>query len=380
MCNDNIESNLGSNCPSNLEPLYLYILSLLPVRQLEVFEKWLTRAGSFEKIYYSSEQQLKEYGLGLELIIKLREIKKENSIEKLANLVEHTGVHTLPYWHAQYPKLLKEIYDAPPVLFYRGKLGVSNEACVAIVGSRQMSGYGLAVMPRIAGPLIEAGLTIVSGMAYGIDSAAHAESLKHHARTIAVLGSGVDAGTVYPRGHYRLAEQILDYNGLIISEQPPGMPGLKQNFIARNRIIAGLSLGTVIIEAKKKSGALLTADYAMDFNRALYAVPGPIYSSLSDGPHSLIKTGAGLVTSGEEILEDLEVALPVLVKDALNKQKTSFTETEHLVLKCMHSKPIDVAGLAQTTKLDANIIMQTLTILELRGVIKNLGLDGFAKV
>jgi DNA processing protein len=370
---------MNSEFKINLEPLYLYILSLLPVKRLDEYDRWLARAGSFEKIYYANEKTLAEFGLGLELIIKLRKIKAEQSIEKLVKSIEQTGVNVLPYYDERYPTMLKEIHDPPPVLFYRGKLGVTNEACVAIVGSRKMSSYGLAVVPQITEPLINTGITIVSGLAYGIDSAAHAQSIKHKARTIAVLGTGVDPASIYPRGHFRLSEQILEFGGLLLSEQSPGTPGFRQNFIARNRIIAGLSLGAVIVEAKKKSGALITADYAMEFNRAVYAVPGPAYSSLSDGPHALIKSGAALVTNGEEILEDLEISLPVLTETLRKTKQSSFSETEQLVLKCMHGQALSVTQLALITKLDANIILQTLTMLELRGVIKNVG-EGFIKI
>lgn len=361
----------------DLEPLYLYILSLLPVRRLEVFEKWRANAGSFETICLATEKELTGFGLGLELIIKLRQIKLEHSVENIAKDIEKTGVNTLTYYDEGYPKILKEIYDAPPVLFYRGKLSEPDEACVAIVGSRSMTSYGALVMPRITTPLINSGVTIVSGMALGIDGAAHSESIKSNARTIAVLGSGVDEASIYPRGHYRLSEQILENNGLIISEQPPGTPGYKQNFIARNRIIAGLSLGVVIVECKLKSGALLTADYAVDFNRALYAVPGPAYSSLSEGPHMLIRNGACLITHGDEILQDLEVSVPDIPKKLEEFRHAEFTETEKLMLKFMHNNPITADSLALLTKLSVEVVMQTLTMMELRGVIKNIGSRGF---
>ncbi|HEX3099615.1 MAG TPA: DNA-processing protein DprA [Patescibacteria group bacterium] len=363
----------------DLEPLYLYILSLLPVRQLKIFERWREAAGSFEAIYLASEKQLAEFGLGLELIIKLRQIKTEHSIEKLALSLQSTAVNTVMYDDPQYPSLLKEIHDPPPVLFYRGQLGAPDEACVAIVGSRSMSTYGSLIMPRITTPLIKAGVTIVSGMALGIDGAAHAQSVKATTRTIAVLGGGVDEASVYPRGHYKLAQQILDCGGLLISEQPPGTPGLRHHFIARNRIIAGLSLGVVIVECKIKSGALLTADYAADFNRALYAVPGPAYSSLSEGPHNLIRSGACLVTKGEEILEDLALALPKVSEKIDAARKNSFTENELLVLKFIYTKPATADAIAELTKLDTQTLMQTLSMLEVRNEIKNLGSEGFIK-
>jgi len=363
----------------DLEPIYLYILSLLPVRKLEVFERWREVAGSFEAVYLASEEKLAEFGLGLELIIKLRQIKAENSVEKILEDLQRTSVNTLVYYDERYPKLLKEIFDAPPVLFYRGKLSHPDEACIAIVGSRSMTSYGALVLPRITTPLINAGITIVSGMALGIDGAAHSESIKLGARTIAVLGSGVDDDSIYPRGHYRLAEQILDNAGLIVSEQPPGMPGLRHHFVARNRIIAGLSLGTVIVECKLKSGALITADYAMDFNRSLYAVPGPAYSKLSEGPHKLIKDGAALITHGDEILQDLEVSIPEVVEVIEARKYKKFTQTELLMLKFMHNKPVTVNTISELTKLSADVVLQTLTMMELRGAIKNLGSEGFIK-
>lgn len=355
----------------DLETLYLYILSKLPVRQLETFEKLRQAAGSFENVYLDPPSEFEE---------KLRKIKPEVSVEKLASALEAGAVSVLPYYEDRYPKRLKEIYDAPPVLFYRGNLGNPNEPCVAIVGARKMTSYGAAVMPRIAKPLINAGVTIVSGLAYGIDSAAHSECIKQRARTIAVLGSGVDKDSVYPRTHLRLAHDILDNDGLIISEHPPGTPGLKQNFIARNRIIAGLSLGVVIVECAVKSGALLTADYAADFNRNLYAVPGPVYSNVSQGPHSLIQQGAALITKGEEILEDLSLALPKLNNSLDPHQQQRFSELEQRVLECMKDSPATVDAVSQITKLRSEEISNAITLLELKGIIKNLGTEGFIKI
>lgn len=362
------------------EHLYLYILSLLPVRRLEIFESWASKAGSFEKIYYAEESQLIEFGLGWELILKLRKIKSDYSVERLLKSIERTGVKTVPYYSKMYPKLLKQIHDTPPVLFYRGKLIEGEEICIGVVGSRKMSSYGAMAVSNITTPLINAGVTIVSGLAYGVDSAAHAESIKVGARTIAVLGSGVDSASVYPRGHFRLAEEILENDGLIISEQPPGMPGLKHNFIARNRIIAGLSIGVVIVEAKKKSGALLTADYALDFNRTVYAIPGPIHSSLSYGPHALIQSGATLITTGDEIIEDLEISSPKLLKNHNQARTHSLSEVEQLMLKCMQDKAMGVNLIARLTKIDAKEILQTLTKLELNGLIKKVGSENFSRV
>ncbi len=353
---------------TDLEPLYLYILSRLPVRQLGTYSEWLEKAGSFETICTASDARLKELGFGLELIIKLKEIQKDWSAEKLAASLERTAVSVLTYTHSNYPKLLKEIYDAPPVLFYRGKLGDQKEACIAIVGSRKMTAYGLTIMPKITNPLLDRGLTIVSGMAYGIDTVAHNECIKRNARTIAVLGSGVDEDSVYPRAHLRLSHEILDNEGLLISEQPPGTAGLKQNFIARNRIIAGLSLGVAVVECKTKSGALLTADYAVDFNRNLYAVPGPIYSSLSAGPHQLIRGGAMLVENGEDILNDLQISLASLPL----KSRVQISEPEKRVLECIKQAPMSFEEIMRAVNASAAELTVTMTSLEIKGALKQI--------
>jgi DNA processing protein len=360
----------------DLEPLYLYILTLLPVRKLEIYEQWRQAAGSFEAIYLATDQQLKSFGLGYELVLKLRQLKAEHNIEKLDGLLRSTAVRTLPYYNPRYFNLLREVYDAPPVLFYRGDLSEPDEVCVAIVGSRHMTAYGQSVLPRIAEPLINSGVTIVSGLALGIDGAAHAESIKLKKRTIAVLGCGVDDASIYPRAHYYLAQQILDNNGLLISEQPPRMPALRHHFVARNRIIAGLSLGVVIVECKSKSGALITADYAADFNRALYAVPGPIYSALSEGPHKLINDGARLIASGIDILDDLGLSLEHS-KTSGNMPSNPFNEIETALLKCMQSSPATIDKLTELTNFNATQILGTLTELELRGAVSNLGAEGF---
>lgn len=354
----------------DLEPLYLYILSRLPIRRLVVFEQWLEEYGSFEEVYLNPPP---------ELAGRLPELKAKLSPETLFKALAETGVNILPYYDERYPKLLREIYDAPAVLFYRGRLGDPDETCIAMVGSRKMSAYGAAATPLIARPLINAGVTIVSGLAYGADSAAHAVCVGQQARTIAVLGSGVDDDSVYPRAHLRLAHEILDCGGLLISEHPPGTPGLKQHFVARNRIIAGLSSGIVITECKVKSGALITADFAADFNRNLYAVPGPIYSSLSAGPHQLIKSGAALISSGEEILADMALSSPQTNKKLAEQQRALFTATELRVLECMQDEPVTIDALTEAACLPSQEVANIITTLELKGYIKSLGMQGFIK-
>ena len=207
-----------------------------------------------------------------------------------------------------YPALLKETVDPPLALFYRGNLSLAHTTSVAIVGSRRASAYAISVATHLARELASAGVTIVSGLARGVDAASHQAALDASGQTVAVLGTGIDI--VYPRSHKRLFQTIED-RGLILTEFPPGTPPLKFNFPVRNRIISGLTLGTVIVEATGQSGSLITARMAAEQNREVFAVPGPIFSPGSEGTHRLIQYGAKLVHETNDILEELRVGLRV---------------------------------------------------------------------
>jgi DNA processing protein len=212
-----------------------------------------------------------------------------------------------------YPPLLKQIVDPPLALFYRGNLALVQTASVAMVGSRRASAYAISAATHLARELAFAGLTVVSGLARGVDAACHQATLDASGQTIAVLGTGIDI--VYPRSHRRLFETI-EGRGLILTEFPPGTPPLKFNFPVRNRIISGLTLGTVIVEATGQSGSLITARMAAEQNREVFAVPGPIFSPGSEGTHRLIQYGAKLVHETNDILDELQIKLRVPGADA----------------------------------------------------------------
>jgi DNA processing protein len=210
-------------------------------------------------------------------------------------------VRTLRFEDKEYPSNLKEIHNPPPVLYIIGKLLSEDDNAIAVVGSRRCTEYGRRVTGDLAGKLAEAGVTIVSGLALGIDTIAHKEAVKRGTRTIAVLANGLDM--IYPPENKILADRILK-NGAIISEYPIGTEPLKQNFPARNRIISGLSRGILLTEATDKSGTLHTVNFGIEQNRDIYAVPGPVDSPLSVLPNEFIKKGAKAITCGEDILED----------------------------------------------------------------------------
>lgn len=203
-----------------------------------------------------------------------------------------------------YPEDLKKIQNPPQILYFQGKI-LPKETCFAIIGTRLCSDYGKQMALEIAGDLTEAGLTIVSGMALGIDTFSHLAAVERGKRTIAVLGTGLDEKSIYPRENIKLARTIIKTGGCLISEYPPGTRGTNFTFPERNRIISGMSLGVLVIEAKQKSGALITANWAEKQNRKVFAVPGPVHSSNSKGCHHLIKRGAKLVENSKDILKDL---------------------------------------------------------------------------
>ena len=267
-----------------------------------------------------------------------------------------------------YPKLLKKIKDAPEVIYYRGELNPS-EQCFAIVGTRRFSSYGKQVALEIAGDLAEAGLTIVSGLAPGIDTFAHTAVVERRKRTIAVLGTGLDEKSIYPQSNLKLAQKILETGGCLISEYPPGTCGTKFTFPQRNRIISGLSLGVLVVEAKQKSGALITAHHAFEQNRKVFAIPGSIYSLNSKGCHYLIKKGAKLVENANDILKEFNFPLPTPgVGYPIGK-----TEEENLILEALKEGPLYIDKIIEKTKLKASEVASTLAILEIKGKVRNLG-------
>lgn len=272
----------------------------------------------------------------------------------------------------EFPRLLKEIPVPPALLYVRGKL-IPEEKCLAVVGTRKPSRYGMEAAEKIIGELarISSGLVIVSGLATGIDTVAHTEALKNKMRTIAVLGSGIDKNTIFPPQNKNLADKIEESGGAVISEYASGMPALAHHFPARNRIVSGLALGTMIIEAKEKSGALITARLSLEQNREVFALPGSIFSPNSYGPHWLIKKGAKLATSAEDILEELNI----VPNAELNKERqfSLLTREEKIVQEILAAEELTVDELKEKTSFTVSGILSLLSMLELKGLVKRMG-------
>ena len=271
-----------------------------------------------------------------------------------------------------YPRLLKKIKNPPKVIYVKGEL-TGNEKCFAVVGTRRCTDYGKQIAFEIAKDLAKAGFTIVSGLAPGIDTIAHKACLEARAKTIAVLGTGLDEKSIYPKPNLKLARKILETGGALISEYPPGTHGSKFTFPQRNRIISGISFGVLVVEARKKSGAIITAEYAFSQKRKVFAIPGSVFWQTSKGCHYLIKKGAKLVESPNDILEDFGM------KKIKEKEIESERESEeNLILKILKEGPKSLDEILEKTNFPPSKIASLLAILEIKGKVKNLGGNFYA--
>jgi DNA processing protein len=273
----------------------------------------------------------------------------------------------------EYPRILREIPGPPPVLYFRGTLPALNEPTVAIVGTRRATSYGRDVTTRIASDLASAGVTIVSGLAKGIDGHAHRAALEAGGRTIAVLASGVD--NIYPPEHRQLADRMVE-SGSLVSDYPPGTRPEASNFPARNRIISGLSLATVVVEAPLRSGALITVGFAADQGRDVYAVPGNIFSSASEGTNRLLRQGAIPLTSAAEVLDELHLST---ASPKAEPEQTAFpmSDEERSIYALVTAEPQHIDELAYSAGLTISQAAALMTMLELKGLIANVGAQHF---
>jgi DNA processing protein len=319
---------------------------------------WESPIKEFEKIFQDEK-----------LANNLAEEKKKINPEKEFEKMQKESIEIITIKDNDYPKLLKEIYTPPPILYIKGTIN-KDDIAIGVVGTRKMTLYGKEVTICITADLAKNGITVVSGLARGIDSVAHKTAIENGTRTIAILGSSLDDNSIYPPENKDLAKRIIE-NGAIISEYPVGMPALPQNFPQRNRIISGISLGILVVEAKEKSGALITAREALDQNREVFAIPGPITSPLSIGPNNLIKSGAKAVTSASDILEELN--LEQKSRHTENKKIIPDTPEEAKLLEILSKQPIHIDKIVENSSMNASQVSSTLIMMEMKGVVRNLG-------
>jgi len=357
-----------------------------------IFGRLLEKFGSPEEILNASMASLAQVeGIGGKTAEKIFRSRNDFDVDKEIALADKFGVCIIDITDARYPAALKKIYDPPPVIYVKGDFLPSDSLAVAIVGSRHCSNYGTEQASRFAHLLAAAGFTVVSGMARGIDSAAHSGALSAKGRTIAVQGCGLS--NIFPSENKSLFEKISN-SGACVSELPMGYEPLAENFPARNRIIAGLSLATIVIEAAPRSGALLTAKAALENNREVMAVPGRIDSPLSKGPHGLIKQGAKLVESVEDVIETLEFlqidfqqhvkdtsqkAIENVQKDLFDTSKLNLTETERKILDSLDGENVHIEEIISKTQFAAGKVSATLVSMRLKGLVKQFPGNYYAK-
>ena len=293
-----------------------------------------------------------------------------DALMKKIERVEADGARLVFHGDDEYPQALYELgQDAPIMLFVKGGIEPGDRFAVAIVGSRDCSEYGEAATARISARLAAAGITVVSGMARGIDTAGHRGAIKAGGRTMAVLGCGIDVA--YPPENRGLMGKIAG-SGAVISEFPPGTPPLRENFPRRNRLISGLSLGVMVVEAAPKSGSLITAKYALEQGKEVFAVPGSILSDTSAGTNDLIKQGARLVTGPDDVLEELAPVLKGFIKSSGVAPAPEMNDEEKGVCELLSGEPVHVDEIARRSGRQVSSILATLLGLELKGVVRQM--------
>jgi len=324
--------------------------------------------GSLEKAWHAAPVDLKQSGLDSGSIRAIASWRPKLSLEAEVEKLERYGVKALTWHDSGYPPRLKEIYDYPPILYVRGSLLPEDEWCLAVVGTRRATVYGRQVTEELVSDLARSRITIVSGLARGIDSIAHRSALEAGGRTIAVFGCGLDI--VYPSENADLARKIIQ-QGALISEYPLGTRPKADNFPRRNRIMSGLSLGVLITEAGKTSGAMITAHLALEQNREVFAIPGSILSPASSGTNHLIQEGAKLVGDYNDILEELN--LTAVAHQMEIREIVPASDTESLLLKQLSAEPTHIDEVCRSTGLSVSAISSTLAMMELKGVVKQVG-------
>ena len=324
--------------------------------------------GNLHDAWKAPQGKLILAGLDTRSIDALLAARSRLSLDDEMEKLERFGVKVLVYEDLPYPAALKEIYDYPPVLYVKGNLPSQDQPCLAVIGTRRPTIYGRQVTEEIVTDLVRSGITIVSGLARGIDSVAHRAALDAGGRTVAVFASGLDI--IYPGENARLAQAIIE-RGALLSEHPLGVKPRPESFPLRNRIMSGLSLGVLVVEAGERSGALITAHQAVEQDREVFAIPGSILSPASQGTNHLIQEGAKLVRNSEDILQELNLA--ITVQQAEIKEFSPVDVAESVILKQLSSEPNHIDEICRRSGLTTPQVSSTLVMLELKGVVRQVG-------
>lgn len=334
--------------------------------------------GTSEKIWHAGIEELMNSGVGESIAHKIIEKRPGIDPEIEWAKLEKENIHIFCEKDDEYPILLKQIPDNPYLIYMRGDLECLKLPLVAVVGSRKITNYGIQAARGLSRDLAVSGICVVSGLAFGVDAASHNGALAVGGKTVAVMGNSLDDASIAPRSNFNLAQDILRGGGLLISEFPVPTAANKFTFPARNRIMAGISLGTLVIEAAEKSGSLITANLALDYNRDVFAVPGSIFSPQSTGTHKIIKTGAKLVCCAEDIISELRLNCPTIIEKNSNPIKLS--EAEEKVCQILSHESVHIDIISKLTKLDTSTVSSLLAMLEIKGAVKNVGGQNYIRL
>ncbi len=337
------------------------------------FKKLAFYFKNLENAWRANAREFEQSGLEKGLIEKIINLRPKISPDQEWEKLNKEQIIVITINDKEYPKLLKESYSPPAILYIKGNLAETLNFPLAVVGSRKISTYGAQAIKDIVGALARSGISVVSGMAYGVDTAAHETAISNGAKTIAVLASGLDAKNLAPRK--QIAEKIIA-NGALVSEYPFGAPALKHQFPLRNRIICGLAPAVLVIEAAEKSGALITAKLALDSNRDVFAIPGGIYWPNSVGTNNLIRQGAKIITNAQEILDELN--LTKIKEYSINRNIVPSSPEEENILSLLSAEPLHIDNIAKKAKIEASKISSILMLMEMKGMVRNLGSENYA--
>lgn len=328
------------------------------------------RFDTLENAWAASEGQLRSAGLDANVVSSIVSSRHEIDPAREHERVVNAGVRALTWHDADYPAPLREIDDLPPVIYIKGTYGESDRRSVTVVGTRRSTAYGKEAAAHLAGDLAKAGVTVVSGLARGIDGVAHRASLAAGGRTLAVLGSGLDV--VYPSEHARLFDEIVE-QGAALSEFALGTKPEARNFPRRNRLLSGLSLATLVIEAGEGSGTLSTVRFALEQNRDVFCVPGSIYSPASRLTNRLVQEGAKLVMDVDDVLEELSLAVAPEQQLLLPEALAAENEDEAAVLNALEFEPVHIDELSRATGLPITRVVSALMVMEIKGQVWQVG-------
>jgi DNA processing protein len=324
---------------------------------------------SAKKIWESSAEKLQEIGISEKKVLEFDKYRNDFDIENYFQRLSKLKISVVTILDKSFPKNLKGLDGSPLVLYYKGNLKCLDTNSVAIVGTRKITSYGREVTQKFSSELASFGVTIISGLAYGVDTEAHKACLSVHGRTVAVLGNGLD--TIYPFENTALALEIIKTGGAIISEYPLGYPALPVNFAIRNRIVSGLSDAVIVIEGAEKSGTLLTATHAAEQGKTVFAVPGQITSPLSWAPLFLLKNGAKMATETKDVLDELDLQIKV-DKEKIQKIAPDNPQEEKL-MEILENEPLHLDELVRISGGKTAEISARLTIMEMKGMVKSMG-------